>query len=65
MIEPGSKLTHYEVVSALGKGGMGEVWKAEDSKLGREVAIKTLPEEFAEERLARVARSERISSSIF
>ena len=48
MIQPGSKRAHYEVVSALGKGGMGEVWRARDTKLRREVAIKTLPEEFAQ-----------------
>ena len=44
-MEPGSKLRHYEVLSLLGKGEMGEVWRARDTKLGREVAIKTLPEE--------------------
>ena len=49
------QLGHYEILSALAKGAMGEVWSARDSKLGREVAIKTLSTEFArdEERLAR------------
>jgi serine/threonine protein kinase len=42
---PGTQLTHYEILSAIGKGGMGEVWRAKDTKLGREVAIKTLPVE--------------------
>ena len=66
MIQPGSKLSRYEVVSALGKGGMGEVWRARDSKLGREVAIKTLPEEFAkdEERLARFEREAKLLASL-
>ena len=66
MIQPGSKLAHYEVVSALVKGGMGEVWRARDSKLGREVAIKTLPEEFAkdEERLARFEREAKLLASL-
>ena len=44
-IAPGTKLGHYEISTLLGKGGMGEVWRARDTKLGREVAIKTLPEE--------------------
>ncbi len=66
MIQPGSKLAHYEVVSALGKGGRGKVWRARDSKLGREVAIKTLPEEFAqdEERLARFEREAKLLASL-
>ena len=65
MIQPGSKLAHYEVVSALGKGGMGEVWRARDQKLGCQVAIKTLPEEFArdEERLARFEREAKLLAS--
>ncbi len=41
------RLGPYEVLAAIGKGGMGEVWRARDAKLGREVTIKTLPEEFS------------------
>ena len=43
-MESGTKLGHYEISALLGKGGMGEVWRARDTKLGRDVAIKTLPE---------------------
>jgi serine/threonine protein kinase len=66
VIQAGSKLAHYEVVSALGKGGMGEVWRAKDTKLGREVAIKTLPEEFAQDadRLARFEREAKLLASL-
>jgi serine/threonine protein kinase len=66
VIQPGSKLAHYEVVTALGKGGMGEVWRARDTKLGREVAIKTLPEEFARDadRLARFEREAQLLASL-
>jgi serine/threonine protein kinase len=51
----GKTLTHYEVTSELGKGGMGEVYQTTDTKLGRQVAIRTLPQGFArgEDRLAR------------
>lgn len=51
----GKTLGHYEINSQLGKGRMGEVYQAKDHKLGRDVEIKVLPEEFAEdtERLAR------------
>ena len=65
-MQPGTQLGHYEILSALGKGGMGEVWRATDQKLGREVAIKTLPEEFAkdEERLARFEREAKLLASL-
>jgi serine/threonine protein kinase len=64
-MESGTKLGHYEIGTLLGKGGMGEVWRARDTKLGREVAIKTLPAEFAEDsdRLARFEREAKLRIS--
>ena len=43
----GKTLSHYEVVACLGKGGMGEVYVAEDTKLHRRIALKVLPKEMA------------------
>ncbi len=65
-MQPGAKLARYEILSAIGKGGMGEVWKARDTKLGREVAIKTLPEEFAKDadRLARFEREAKLLAAL-
>ena len=58
----GKTLGHYEITNQLGKGGMGEVFQAKDQVLGREVAIKVLPEEFARDsdRVARFQREAKV-----
>src|SRR5262245_5142427 len=58
----GAKLAHYQITAHLGTGGMGEVYQATDTKLGRSVAIKLLPEVFARdtERVARFEREARV-----
>src|SRR2546427_2458765 len=62
----GTKLAHYEITSHLGSGGMGDVYQATDSKLGRSVAIKFLPEAFTHnsERVARFEREARVLASL-
>ncbi len=62
----GTRLGLYTIVSPIGAGGMGEVYKARDTKLGREVAIKVLPEAFEQdrERLARFEREARNLASL-
>jgi len=54
----GKTLSHYKVIEKIGQGGMGEVYRAEDTNLSREVAIKVLPEQFTQDpqRLARFER---------
>jgi serine/threonine-protein kinase len=54
-MSPGPTIAHYYIHSKLGEGGMGEVWRATDTKLNRDVAIKILPEAFAQDsdRMAR------------
>jgi serine/threonine protein kinase len=65
-LPPGTTLGSYEVTAKLGEGGMGEVYGAEDTKLGRQVAIKVLPEAFAKdpERLARFDRKARVLAAL-
>ncbi len=65
-LTPGSRLGAYEVQALVGSGGMGEVYRARDSKLGRDVAIKVLPEGVARdpERLARFEREARVLASL-
>ena len=62
----GTKLAHYEINSHLGSGGMGDVYQATDSKLGRSVAVKFLPEAFARDadRVARFEREARVLASL-
>ena len=65
-ITPGAHLGSYEILSHLGSGGMGEVYRARDTKLGREVAVKVLPEGFADDpvKLARFQREARLLASL-
>jgi serine/threonine protein kinase len=62
----GKTLVHYEITAQIGKGGMGEVYQAKDTKLGRDVAIKVLPEEFARDvdRVARFQREAKLLASL-
>ena len=61
-----SAIAHYKITAKLGEGGMGEVWRAIDTKLGREVAIKILPEVFARDadRMARFTREAQVLASL-
>jgi serine/threonine-protein kinase len=65
-IEPGQTLSHYRLIEKIGEGGMGVVWKALDTILDREVAIKFLPEKFAAdpEPLARFKREAKLLASL-
>ena len=65
-LAPGSRLGPYEIVSSLGAGGMGEVFRAKDTRLGRDVAIKVLPKELAgdADRLARFEREARAVAAL-
>lgn len=65
-LRPGVRLGVYEVTAKIGEGGMGEVWRATDTSLARQVAIKILPERFAHdpERLARLQREARTLASL-
>jgi tRNA A-37 threonylcarbamoyl transferase component Bud32/dipeptidyl aminopeptidase/acylaminoacyl peptidase len=62
----GKSISQYKIVDKLGQGGMGEVWRASDSKLQRDVALKVLPDEFARnpERMARFRREAQVLASL-
>ena len=66
MVTPGTRLGPYEIVALLGAGGMGEVYRARDTRLGRDVAIKVLPAEFAAdaERLKRFEREAKATAAL-
>ncbi len=65
-LTPGQSLGRYRLAEQIGEGGMGVVWKASDTTLGRDVAVKILPDEFAAdpERLARFDREARLLASL-
>src|SRR5262245_12215107 len=65
-MSPQQTIAHYCITAKLGEGGMGEVWQATDTKLGREVAIKILPAAFADDtaRLARFQREAQVLASL-
>ena len=65
-IQPGIHVGPYDILSAIGAGGMGEVYRARDTKLGRDVAIKVLPEAFARDadRMARFQREAKVLASL-
>jgi eukaryotic-like serine/threonine-protein kinase len=65
-LSPGTRLGPYEILSPLGAGGMGEVYKAEDSRLGRAVAVKLLPDQLSTDRqaLERFQREARAASAL-
>jgi serine/threonine-protein kinase len=61
-----ASIAHYRIISKLGEGGMGEVWRATDTKLNRDVAIKILPDAFAQDagRMARFAREAQVLAAL-
>src|SRR5277367_4659651 len=65
-LSAGEKIGHYEILSLLGQGGMGEVYRARDTKLKRDVALKVLPDAFARdpERMARFQREAEVLASL-
>ena len=65
-LTPGTRLGAFEIVGKLGEGGMGEVYRARDAKLGRDVALKILPATFANDpdRLMRFEREAKLLASL-
>ncbi len=65
-LEPGTTLGPYQVTAKIGEGGMGEVYRARDTKLDRDVALKVLPHAFTDDpdRLARFEREAKVLASL-
>ena len=65
-LSPGTRLGHYDVSALIGEGGMGQVWQATDTQLNRQVALKILPDAFADDpdRLARFQREAQVLASL-
>ena len=65
-LSPGTRLGHYDVTALIGEGGMGQVWQATDTQLNRQVALKILPDAFADDpdRLARFQREAQVLASL-
>src|SRR5262250_1436600 len=65
-MSPQQSIAHYRIISKLGEGGMGEVWRATDTKLNRDVAIKILPDAFAQDagRMARFTREAEVLAAL-
>src|SRR3954467_3233758 len=65
-MSPASSIAHYRILEKLGEGGMGAVYRAKDTKLNRDVAIKVLPESFAldADRVARFTREAQVLASL-
>lgn len=63
-IAKGVALGPYEILSRIGAGGMGEVWRARDKRIGRDVAVKVLPDEFDDEAVKRFEREARAAGSL-
>lgn len=66
-LTPGTTLGPYSVIAKIGEGGMGEVWRARDTKLDRDVALKVLPQAFTDDpdRLARFERDAKVVAGEF
>ena len=62
----GKRIAHYEITAKIGEGGMGEVYRATDTKLNRDVALKILPEQFASDsqRMGRFQREAEVLASL-
>ena len=66
ILDPGARVGHYEILAPLGSGGMGEVYRARDTRLKRDVALKVLPDAFANDpgRMARFQREAEVLASL-